>query len=195
MENTFNETQEWGEKFFKMRDYTAIPLVVLLLLIARPTVVSATLGMLLIFLGELIRIYSVAFIGGVARSRSATMGEKLISEGPFALVRNPLYIGNFFLVLGFAIYGGKSWFVILSVILFSLQYRLIVDYEESLLEEKFGNDYLTYRNQVPAWVPKRAPSLSEWVWPQDFTDAIRSEKRTFTAIAAVLTLLLILSPH
>jgi len=180
---------ELGEWFFKARDYTPVPLILLLLFLGEPSVKSATIGMLLIFVGELSRIYSVGFIGTVSRTRSQSTGQRLISEGPFAFVRNPLYLSNFMIVLGFTVFGGKLWLMGLTVLLFLVQYYFIVAYEENLLVAKFGEEYEDYMLRVPRWIPERLPSLDTVVWPDTFTPALKSEKRTLTTIFSLIFLL------
>ena len=179
-----------GEKFFEYRDYTPIPLILLLLIVARPTVASATFGTLLAVAGEFFRIYSVAFIGSISRTRSSNTGSNLIKEGPFGWFRNPLYIGNFFIVLGIATFAGKGWLVALTCILFAVQYYFIVQYEEHTLEKKFGTEYLDYKKEVPAWIPRKMIALADVQWPETFTPAIRSERRTLTAIMLIVLCLL-----
>ena len=181
-----------GETMFRLRDYTPIPLIVLLLVVREPTVPMATCGTLLIVLGELFRIYAVSFIGGVSRTRSDSVGGKVVDSGPFAFVRNPLYIGNFAITVGISLFSGKLWFVVITTLLFIFQYYCIVSYEEELLESRFGNDYLEYRQRVPAWFPRRFPTLDGLEWPISFSPALRSEKRTLTAIVAILILLMVL---
>jgi protein-S-isoprenylcysteine O-methyltransferase Ste14 len=184
---------ELGEMLFQWRDYTPIPLIILLMIIAEPSVQSATLGTLIVVFGELFRIYSVAFIGGVSRTRSESLGARLIQEGPFRFVRNPLYIGNFFIVLGLVVYGGVAWFAVLTLIAFAVQYYAIVHYEERLLQESFGTAYTEYCQNVPQWVPSTAALGESWDMPVDgFGAAVRSEKRTLTAIAVLLLLLMLL---
>lgn len=191
--------KEWtfvdiGAKLFELRDYTPIPLVVLLLFAAEPSARTATLGTLIVVAGELLRIYAVAFIGSVSRTRNtSSAGSNLITRGPFSWVRNPLYVGNFGITLGIAVFGGVTWLVLLTVLLFAFQYYCIVKFEEKLLVQKFGQEYEEYMQQVPAWVPSRVPSLESLEWPDTFTPALRSERRTLAAIAVMLTALSLLS--
>jgi protein-S-isoprenylcysteine O-methyltransferase Ste14 len=180
---------ELGEWFFKARDYTPIPLIFLLLFFGEPSVKSATIGLLLIMLGELFRIYSVGFIGTISRTRSQSTGQRLITEGPFSYVRNPLYVANFLITLGFTVFGGNLWLLALTVILFVVQYYFIVAYEENLLLAKFGEEYEDYRLRVPRWIPDRLPNLDQMMWPDTFTPALKSEKRTLTTIFSLIFLL------
>ena len=100
MINTNTQSSSLGETFFKYRDYTPIPLILIVLFVAKPSVFTATLGTIVLTFGELFRIYSVAFIGSISRTRKESLGNQLITSGPFKWVRNPLYLGNFFIVFG-----------------------------------------------------------------------------------------------
>jgi protein-S-isoprenylcysteine O-methyltransferase Ste14 len=182
-----------GEKLFTWRDYTPIPLIFLVLFTAEPSVRSATIGTLIIMAGELLRIYSVAFIGSVSRTRNTTSaGANLITSGPFSWMRNPLYVGNFLITLGIAVFGAVSWVVLIAVLAFAFQYHCIVKYEEELLKKKFGQTYMTYMQDVPAWLPNKTPSLEGLEWPDTFTPALKSEKRTLSAVAIMLLALVLL---
>lgn len=189
--NTQTNTQakDLGEKFFQLRDYTPIPLFIVLIMVQNPTVLSATLGTLLAVFGELIRVYSVAFIGSISRTRKSSLGAKLVTSGPFGIVRNPLYVGNFFIVLGISLFSAVSWMVLLTVICFTIQYYFIVVYEEKLLVDQFGEEFEHYCKRVPAWIPTSLPKLENIEWPDSFSGSLKSEKRTLTAIAVVLLLL------
>ncbi|SME97370.1 methyltransferase family protein [Pseudobacteriovorax antillogorgiicola] len=182
-----------GQWFFRNRDYTPIPLIILLLFFGKPTVASASLGLLCVVFGELIRIYSVSFIGGVSRTRSDSTGQSLVATGPFSMVRNPLYLGNFFISFGFSLFGGEAWIALLTVAMFAVQYFFIVQYEESILSQKFGDEYSNYRKRVPAFIPLNLPKLEQVEWPRDFSPALKSEKRTLTTIFALLAFLIALS--
>lgn len=184
-----------GAKLFQWRDFTPIPLILILLIISEPTAFSATLGMSSMIVGELIRIYGVAFIGSVSRTRNTeTTGKDLITGGPFAIVRNPLYVGNLFLALGFAIYSGHLWFVFVTFIAFAFQYYCIVKYEETLLLKRFGEVYANYMNRVPAWFPSAFPSLDQLEWPSSFSHALKSERKTLGAVVIMIALMLTKTP-
>lgn len=183
-----------GEKLFQWRDYTPIPLIFLVLFTAEPSVRTATLGLLLVIAGELFRIYAVSFIGSVSRTRNtSSAGASLIRNGPFGWMRNPLYVGNFLITTGIAIFGGVFFVVLIGIAAFAFQYHCIVKYEEELLKKKFGADYRQYMDDVPAWFPSKAPSMDSWEWPETFTPALKSEKRTLSTIIVMIVALVLLA--
>ncbi|MDD9951391.1 MAG: isoprenylcysteine carboxylmethyltransferase family protein [Zetaproteobacteria bacterium] len=186
-----NKASGLGKWLFENRDYTPIPLILLLAFISKANALSATLGLLVILCGEAIRIYSVAFIGTVSRTRSTSLGENLITSGPFFWVRNPLYLANFLIVTGVGIFSAKIWFVLVVTLLFFVQYFPIIQYEEQLLEERFGDEYRSYRARTPMWWPNKLPNPEQLESPTTILPALQSEKRTITAIAAVILLMLL----
>ena len=179
-----------GERLFELRDYTPIPLILLTLYVAEPTVGAAVLGTVIAMLGELIRVYSVAFIGSVSRTRNVeTAGAALITGGPFAFVRNPLYVGNFLITMGLAVFSAKGWLVFVAAALFAFQYYCIVKHEERLLVSRFGSAYEDFMATVPPWIPAKWPTLETIEWPTTFSPALRSERRTLLTIVVLVTLL------
>jgi hypothetical protein len=184
-------TVKIGEWFFKSRDYTPIPLIILLLIYGRATALTATLGLFLITFGELFRVYSVAFIGTVSRTRSHSTGQRLITTGPFRYVRNPLYVGNFGITAGVALFGGVPWIFVMTVALFALQYFYIVRFEEDLLLERFGEEYAEFLRTTPSWIPQHLPKLETVEWPDEFSHSLKSERRTLTTIFVLCILLAI----
>ena len=77
----------------------------------------------------------------------------------------------------------------LAVALFAVQYFFIVRYEENLLVEKFGEEYVQYKKDVPRWIPHSSPKLENIMWPDNFSPALKSEKRTLTTIFVLILLL------
>jgi len=147
----------------------------------------------LMIAGELFRIYSVSFIGSISRTRSSNTGSNLIKEGPFGWMRNPLYVGNFVIVVGVSTFGGIGWLVLITAIACAVQYFFIVNYEEATLIKKFGDEYNDYRKEVPAWLPKTAPRLADCDWPESFSPAIKSEKRTLTTIMVLIVFMVLIA--
>ena len=72
--------------------------------------------------GELLRLWAVHHIGVISRTRSDRLGP-LVSTGPFALVRNPLYLGNIALWVGFAISAQLVWLAPIFIIVLGLRAR------------------------------------------------------------------------
>ena len=187
----FKNSREIGEKFFYLKDYTPIPFLFLAFLFESPKVTGVALGCLFIVFGQLIRVYSIAFLGGTSRQSSEGFSPRLVTEGAFALVRNPLYVGNLFMIFGINLFAGLNWLMFFSMGFFIFQYYLVAQYEESLLEEQFGEEFFLYKDAVPAWVPNQLPNLDEMQWPASFSPALRHEKKMWVGVSVVLLLLLL----
>jgi protein-S-isoprenylcysteine O-methyltransferase Ste14 len=109
-------------------------------------------GVAITIVGELIRLWGVHHIGAISRTRSERLGP-LVASGPFALVRNPLYVGNILLWVGFALAARLIWLAPIVLVLLALEYHAIVRWEESLLESRLGQAYRDYAARVPRWIP------------------------------------------
>lgn len=178
-----------GELLFRLRGFTPVPLIVVVLYFAHPTNSSFSWGIAFMVIGELIRLWGVAYAGGVTRTRNVGAPELIVS-GPFARVRNPLYLGNMFMYTGAAVIA-NVWmpFLILVVWLyFGFQYYFIVKVEESKLVELFGEEYNRYREQVPTFIPRLKPAQGKSNQRPDFANALRSEKSTFLSFVGILLL-------
>ena len=141
-------------------------------------------GIALIIIGEAIRLAGVAAAGTVTRRRSRNV-QRLVTYGIFAWVRNPLYIGNFLIWMGFVTISGVLWFLPAAVLLFAVEYELIVRYEEGVLESIFGREYLEYKQRTPRWIPsppKGEVPPAEYHWGEAF----KSEISTFLQYAVLL---------
>jgi protein-S-isoprenylcysteine O-methyltransferase Ste14 len=110
-------------------------------------------GVLVTMAGELLRIWGVHHIGAISRTRADRLGP-LVSTGPFALVRNPLYLGNIAIWVGFAVTARLVWLAPLILVLLGLEYHAIVRWEEKLLESRLGDTYHEYSAHVPRWFPR-----------------------------------------
>jgi len=177
--------------FFKNRSYTPIPLIIAALVLARMNSFSYLAGMGIMLIGELIRFWGVAYAGSATRTTATAGGSHLITDGPFALVRNPLYIGNFFLSFGVLImsWAFMPWMILIFIALFSMQYGAIVSLEEAYLVGHFGEAYQNYKSKVWRWIPRLTPYRDGEETPPNFRKALRSERSTAMSIVTVWILL------
>lgn len=187
-------TTRFGGWLFRHR--TSLPAPVALVIVMLPGSKSASLflvgaGVAITLVGELIRLWAVHHIGAISRTRSERLGP-LVATGPFALVRNPLYVGNILLWVGFAIAARMLWLAPIILVLLALEYHAIVRWEETLLESRLGEAYREYAARVPRWIPsfkrgdrglRRAREGFSW------SATLFSERGTFVAMAAGYVLL------
>jgi protein-S-isoprenylcysteine O-methyltransferase Ste14 len=187
-----------GGWLFKRRTWLPQPIILAIVIIPvtnMPVALMAA-GALLVVLGELIRLWGVSHIGVISRTRSDRLGP-LVSTGPFARVRNPLYVGNLLIWTGFAVSANLLWLVPVVVLLVGLEYHAIVRWEETLLEARLGEAYRDYMRRVPRWLPiggsKRTRPTGEAEPPANprfsLGDTLFSERGTLIAIVAGYALL------
>ena len=176
---------------FKYRSYTPIPFLVVMILIARPTVVSFILGIVLVILGELTRLWGVSYAGSETRTTGTVGATYLVTSGPFSHVRNPLYLGNMIMYFGFGIISNSLVLALIGLLYFLFQYSLIVSLEEESLFKKFLDEYVEYYSEVPRFIPriKKYKSEASHQIEIDWKKGIKSEKRTLQAIFLVIILL------
>jgi protein-S-isoprenylcysteine O-methyltransferase Ste14 len=173
-----------GAVLFRSRSWLPVPfLLVALLAPAHPGINNWIAGAVLIAIGEWIRLAGVAAAGTVTRRRSRDV-QRLVTYGIFRWVRNPLYVGNFLIWMGFVVISGVMWFLPVAIVIFGIEYTLIVAYEEGVLETIFGTEYLDYKATTPRWIPW--PPKQRESGQHDWGEAWRSEISTFLQYAALV---------
>ena len=125
---------------------------------ARPTWASIAVGMAVALLGIAIRALAS---GHVRKDRVLTQ------TGPYAYVRNPLYLGSIVIGIGFAIAARDLWIVAVLVLFFVAVYVPVIRGEENFLRDKFP-DYSDYTRRVPSLVPRT-------LWVRGVTDGFTRE--------------------
>ena len=160
----------------------------------KPSAFSIAVGLPLAFLGEAIRCWAVGYSGTTTRADIVTAPE-LVTAGPYAYARNPLYVGNFLTAAGFAIaFTGKNStparLALLGVSLGTMLavYATIVPHEEAYLRETFGPAFDDYVARVPPAFPLTAPSEPQ-SGTYDPSVIARAESRTFATFGAMLAML------
>jgi protein-S-isoprenylcysteine O-methyltransferase Ste14 len=180
------------QRLFRYRSYTPVPFLIVMVALARPALTGMLIGFSVVAAGESLRLWGVSIAGSETRTTGPVGGTFLITRGPFAHVRNPLYLGNMLMYAGFGLMSGLIWLSLVALLYFVWQYSLIVSLEEEYLLREFRDEYLRYCTAVPRFLPalRRYPPGSNPQPEPDVKRGVRSEKRTLQAIA-ILTLVLL----
>lgn len=113
----------------------------------------SVLGFLVLGAGLGLEIWTITYFGknksNVLPTREA---DKLLTEGPFALSRNPIYLGNVLLIFSFAALFRNPWFAVTALAVLIATGRLAVAREEKHLAAKFGPKWNDYRTNVRRWL-------------------------------------------
>jgi len=155
--------ERWGTFLFKYRDAVFPAVILAIIVVTRPRFPSGSrtadlwldlLGILVAFTGQALRIavigYRYIVRGGKNRRVHA---EDLVTDGFFALSRNPLYVGNILVLFGLFIIWNTPLLYLIGVPFVLLGYRGIVAAEEAFLRRKFGADYDEYCRTTNRWIP------------------------------------------
>jgi protein-S-isoprenylcysteine O-methyltransferase Ste14 len=101
-------------------------------------------GLLVSMMGEALQLWCMATI----KTKKA-----LTTTGPYMFVRNPMYIGRYFLILGILMMTGNIWLMLLATVIYYFYMVNRVNREEKILLELFGEDYEQFRRDVPPYLP------------------------------------------
>lgn len=152
-----------SEWMFKFRAVVLLPLAVILIVFAKPTFFSLLIGLAVSLFGEGVRVWGAGFVGDKSRD-VVVQARELIIAGPYRFVRNPLYIANTIMALGFVIVASGlilDWktLLLLSSVLggYMFVYGNVVPHEESFLLKQYGKKYEAYLKIVPRWIPRLSP--------------------------------------
>ena len=147
--STLSSLRAWA---FKFRGGIWTALFVVILALARPVPSRLPAGIALVVAGQLLRGWGV---GCIKRYRGEEVkADELATWGPYALVRNPLYVGNGLVGLGWGWISGNAATVVFLVAFWVLYGLLIVPHEEAFLRGKFGAQYEDYCSRVGRFFPK-----------------------------------------
>lgn len=181
---------------FKYRSYTPIPFLLVMVIFQEATPASLITGFSVSIVGELIRFWGVSWTGSETRTTSEVGGSNLIISGPFAYVRNPLYIGNVLIYLGLGImsFALFPYLQMVALLFFVFQYHFIVKEEESYLLKTYGSFYVDFVKNVPRFMPRLTPYKNPEIAQPAFKPkkGLRSEKRTLQALILISAIIIIL---
>ena len=147
-------------------------------------------GLIISFIGEGIRIFTVAYTppGTSGRNTKQQLADTLNTTGIYSLLRHPLYLGNFFMFLGPFIFTGNIYGISIFIFIFWLYYERIMYAEEAFLIHKFENEYSEWASDTPAFIPKIStylPANSKF----SFQKVIEREYSGLCAVIVIFTLM------
>ncbi len=116
-------------------------------------------GLALIAAGLALWVWTVRLLARIGRGTLAPWDptRRLVVEGPYRHVRNPMISAVLCVLLGEASLFGSVALLLWFGVFFALNYVGFLAYEEPGLERRFGGEYLEYKRNVPRWIPRRAP--------------------------------------
>ncbi|MFH1360988.1 MAG: isoprenylcysteine carboxylmethyltransferase family protein [Candidatus Omnitrophota bacterium] len=106
------------------------------------------LGLIIVFWGTFLRMAARGY-----KKVYSQKGHGLVISGPYALTRNPMYLGSFLMGAGFILIVWPWWTLILFAVLFYIRFNKQIKKEEKHLEALFGPDYHRYAQKVPRVFP------------------------------------------
>jgi protein-S-isoprenylcysteine O-methyltransferase Ste14 len=173
-----------GGWLFLRRTTLPVPIILALLILPPQSLPASlvSLGIGLIVLAETVRLWAVRQIGVISRTRQDRLGP-LVTSGPFALVRNPLYLGNIALWAGFTLAARLVYVLPIVLVGLGLAYHAMVLWEEQLLETRLGDAYRRYAAATPRWLPMPRRVTRTVADPFSWSDTLYSERGTLLAIA------------
>jgi protein-S-isoprenylcysteine O-methyltransferase Ste14 len=168
-------------RVFDSRNLLAgLPLIAALLLAPAPRAAPRlAAGFALAALGVALRAWCTVF------NRYAQGDRKtLATGGPYAWMRNPLYLANTLVLLGAATLAGPGWLIPLTAVWAFLVYEQVVRHEERRLARKYGGTWDDYRRSVPRWVPRL--HLPPGASPRAFLRALLVQSRSLLLLLPFL---------
>ncbi|MDT8271914.1 MAG: isoprenylcysteine carboxylmethyltransferase family protein [Desulfomonilia bacterium] len=124
-------------------------LIVLLVVFANPSWTSCFFGFLFVLAGEALRFWATGHL---------RKNEELTTSGPYAYLQSPLYLGSFIIGTGLCIMAQNPVIWILTALVFLTSYvPRKKEREWGRLEKMFGQEFLTYKANVPYFIPRLDP--------------------------------------
>lgn len=196
------EFESAGNWLFRWRSYLPLTVIGIFLLALREYEYPGhsehldhlweALCLLVSFVGLGIRVFTIGHTPGGTSGRNTKkqVADTLNTTGIYSITRNPLYLGNFFMGLGIALFAHLWWLALIYILVFWLYYERIIFAEEVYLRNKFGADYLEWANKTPVFIMNlriqeyRKPNL-----PFSLKNVLRREYNGFFAVIVTLFIL------
>jgi protein-S-isoprenylcysteine O-methyltransferase Ste14 len=167
-----SSTLTLGQTLFRLRSFTPVPVIVacgwlLWMSRAMPGPGGADvdfafdlIGLALAVVGQGLRFSVLGRVPeGTSGQNLSIQASTLNTTGPYAHVRNPLYVGNLGIVLGLCCIAHDPWVYVIAMAFFFGEYFFIIRAEEDFLRSKFGAAFEEFCRTVPRWIPRLTPAV------------------------------------
>ena len=161
----------------------------------KPDLCTLLTGFPIVMIGEIIRIWAVSYAGSETRTTEGVGGSNLVTQGPFSVVRNPLYLGNVLIYTGLGImsFALFPYIQIFAFLYFTFQYYCIILNEEEYLKITFGEKFWKYMSSVNRFFPYKnnIPDDIKSNLKFDLKSGLESEKRSIQSISISILVIVI----
>jgi protein-S-isoprenylcysteine O-methyltransferase Ste14 len=160
-----------------MKTVPVYALAIALVWLARPVPRWFAVGAVIVALGEAIRVWAAGHL---------YKNERVVTSGPYAYVKNPLYLGTLLIMVGLCVAASNYWLLAIALAVFVAYYAPFKQRRESdRLRERFGDAWVRYDRAVPAYVPRLTPYDSRENKPWQWAAFIRNDEHG-TVLAVLL---------
>jgi protein-S-isoprenylcysteine O-methyltransferase Ste14 len=142
------------------------------------------IGALFCLAAALLRTWATAYLNPEVMVDMQMHTTRLVADGPYRYVRNPLYLGNILLGIGFGMMASRIGFVILVAGMIIFDYRLILREEAGIVSSQ-GDSYLAYCASVPRLLPALRPKLPSAGGVPNWADGFLGEAFMWVLAASV----------
>ena len=113
------------------------------------------LGVVLMVVGGALGLSCVAMfiVRGKGTPAPFDAPREFVAVGPYRYVRNPMYVGGFFMLSGFGLYERSISILLMALLLLLVVHLLVAFYEEPTLRKSFGASYEEYCRTTRRWLP------------------------------------------
>ncbi len=194
-----HEFEKSGNWLFKRRSWLPVFVIVagiIMMYLGNRQAILFDMRDELIFLGvslfgQIIRVLTVGYTPKNTSGRNTSYGQiadELNVTGIYSILRHPLYLGNFFMWLGPALFLRSVGFTIVFILLYWLYYERIMFAEEQYLRRKFGEVYDKWSEKVCSFIPYSFRYIPSNL-PFSVRNVLKREYNSFINIFVIFTLL------
>ena len=163
------------------RQWFAVVFVLLVAYMSAPVMEMLIAGSVVVILGTLIRLWA---------SGHVKKNKVLATDGPYAYVRHPLYVGNILILIGFSMASMLWWAWALMAFLIWFYYPPAISYEDAKLHDHFGEQWENWSRHTRALIPgfgnRAGKTSSEWSFRQSLFQNVEPLIAVYIAVCMYL---------